>query len=230
MTRTASSENPSPAIIAERYAAITERLRLVGREDVTVVAVSKTFPADAILAATLAGIGNIGESYAQEFVAKRSEFDDLREATQGPGEAPTWHFIGGLQRNKIRKIAHLVDLWHSVDRPSLATEIAKHSPGAKVLLQVDISDEDAKKGCPPAELESLMMVAVDAGLSVAGLMGMAPLAEPEDARSGFRLLRNLADTYDLHEVSMGMSADLEVAAEEGATIVRVGSALFGNRS
>lgn len=223
--------NPTPNVeqlaaeIAQRYEAVMSRLRAAGGDDVTVIAVAKTFPAESVLAATMAGIADIGESYAQEFVAKHAEATELLAG----GAEPRWHFIGGLQRNKVRKVAHLVDLWHSVDRPSLATEIAKHSPGASVLLQVDISDEDQKKGCPPHELEALLATAVDAGLHVAGLMGMPVLGDPEAARPGFRLLRGLADSLELSEVSMGMSGDLEVAVDEGATIIRVGSALFGPR-
>ncbi len=222
--------NSHAAQIAERLAAVNDRLRAVGGENITVIGVAKSFPAEAVIAAAMAGITDIGESYAQEFVAKHAAVDELLSDAPSLMASPVrWHFIGGLQRNKVRKIAHLVDLWHSVDRPSLATEIAKHAPGASVLLQVDISGEDQKKGCPPDELDALMSTAVDAGLQVVGLMGMPILAEPEAARPGFRMLRELADSYELSEVSMGMSGDLEVAVEEGATIVRVGSALFGPR-
>ncbi len=227
-----SDANPEPVgpgvdEIAERLLVVDDRLQAVGRSDVKVVAVAKTFPAASVLAAMSAGCFDIGESYAQEFVTKHAEVTEAVAETET--RPPVWHFVGGLQRNKVRKIASLVDLWHSVDRAELAAEIAKHAPGAAVLLQVNISGEDAKKGCSPEDLDDLMTVAVDAGLSVVGLMGMAPLAEPEAARPGFRTLRHLADTYDLTEVSMGMSADLEVAAQEGATIVRVGSGLFGPR-
>ncbi len=226
---TAQAVKQHAAEIGERLAGVRERLQTVGRDDMKIVAVSKTFPAEAILAAAMVGLDDFGESYAQEFAAKHPEAEELLSRLPVNQSAVRWHFVGGLQRNKVRKVAHLVDVWHSVDRSSLALEIAKHSPGAEVLLQVDISGEETKKGCPPADLDALMTSAVEAGLRVVGLMGLAVRAEPEAARAGFRLLRTLAESYELRELSMGMSGDLEVAAEEGATIIRIGSALFGAR-
>ncbi|MEE9414667.1 MAG: YggS family pyridoxal phosphate-dependent enzyme [Acidimicrobiales bacterium] len=217
--------------IAERLTTIEARLRAVGRDDIEIVAVSKTFPAMSVAAAALAGLSTIGESYAQEFEAKHSEYQQDFASDRDFGVPPvSWQFIGGLQRNKIRRIASLVDLWQSVDRIPVAIEIAKRAPGAAVLLQVDISGEDSKGGCPAQEIEALLDGATNAGLDVRGLMTIGPLADPEAARPGFALVRRLADQLDLAVVSMGMSADLEVAASEGSTMVRVGSALFGDRS
>lgn len=206
-------------LVAERLAHLRHRLEGAGGRDVRVVAVTKAFGIDAVEAAAACGITDIGESYAQETVAKLRD----REV------APTVHFIGGLQRNKVRKLAGLVDVWQSVDRPELADEIASRAPGARVMLQVDISGEDSKGGCAPDDVESLLAHARAAGLDVVGLMGIAPLGAPEEARPGFRRLRAMVDRFGLRECSMGMTADLEVAVEEGSTMIRVGTALFGPR-
>ena len=208
-----------PAVVAERAATVRARLDAAGGADVRIVAVTKTFGPSAVDAAVAAGLGDVGENYAQEAAAKLSEISS----------APTVHFIGRLQRNKVRLLAPHVDVWQTVDRPELATEIAKRAPGAKVMIQVDISGEESKGGCSPDTTEDLVMHATDAGLEVIGLMGVALLAEPQAARPGFSLLRGLVDRLDLDECSMGMSADLEIAVDEGATMVRIGRDLFGER-
>jgi uncharacterized pyridoxal phosphate-containing UPF0001 family protein len=143
--------------------------------------------------------------------------------------APRWHFIGRLQSNKVRQVAPYVTLWQSVDRLSLGQEIARRAPGAAVLAQVNVSGESTKGGCRPEELLGLLDGLRALGLDVQGLMTVGPLAAPEAARPGFRELRRLADLHGLAVRSMGMSDDLEVAVEEGSTMVRVGSALFGPR-
>jgi pyridoxal phosphate enzyme (YggS family) len=186
---------------------------------VRIVAVTKTFGPGAVDAAVAAGLRDVGENYAQEAVAKLAEITT----------EPTVHFIGRLQRNKVRTLAAVVDVWQSVDRPELVREIAKRAPGAQVMVQVDISDEEAKGGVAPAETEALVTDAADAGLEVVGLMGVALLAEPQAARPGFRMLRRLVDQLGLAECSMGMTADLEIAVDEGTTMVRVGRDLFGER-
>jgi PLP dependent protein len=147
----------------------------------------------------------------------------------GDGALPTWHFVGRLQRNKVRKAAPFVGLWHSVDRLSLGVEIARQAPGAAVFAQVNTTDEEQKGGCPPAMLPTLLDGLRDVGLDVRGLMTIGPAGDPEDARPAFRRLREMAGAHGLAELSMGMSSDLEVAVEEGATMVRVGGALFGPR-
>ena len=190
-----------------------------------VVAVTKGFDARAATAALDAGLVDIGENYAQELLAKADELRDLPDA----GLQPRWHFIGRLQRNKIRKVADLVYLWQSVDRIELATEIARRAPGARVLVQVDIAGVGDRGGCPPDETAQLVAGCRQAGLDVAGLMAVGEPGPPEQARPGFRLLAAQAADLGLAELSMGMSADIEVAVEEGATMVRVGTALFGPR-
>jgi len=198
---------------------LRERIEAVGGAGVEIVAVTKTFGVDAVDAAVRAGLTNIGENYAQECVAKLADHP----------APPTVHFIGHLQRNKIRKLAGVVDVWDSVDRVELGFEIAKRAPGAKVMVQVDISGEETKSGCDPADAASLVDSLGSSGLEVVGLMGIGPLAEPEMSRPGFRVLRSLVDDLGLVQCSMGMSGDLEVAVEEGSTMVRVGRGLFGER-
>jgi uncharacterized pyridoxal phosphate-containing UPF0001 family protein len=150
-------------------------------------------------------------------------------AGDSPSSRPRWHFIGRLQRNKVRRIAGYVDVWQSIDRLSLGAVVAEAAPGAQVLVQVNSSDDPAKAGCPTKLAPSVVDGLRDLGLDVRGLMTIGPLGAAEDARRGFRALRRLADQLGLEHCSMGMSGDLEIAVQEGATIVRVGTALFGPR-
>jgi hypothetical protein len=131
----------------------------------------------------------------------------------------------------VRQLAGRVDVWETVDRMRLVAEIARRAPGATVLIQVDTAGEQGKGGCAPAAVADLVGAARATGLVVDGLMTVGPTAGgPEAARPGFRLVRRLADDLGLATCSMGMSGDLEVAVEEGATEVRVGTALFGTRA
>jgi PLP dependent protein len=188
---------------------------------IAVVGVTKGFGAEAIDAAVAGGCDAIGENYAQELLDKREAIDRLR---------PEVHFIGRLQRNKVRQLVGLVDVWSSLDRASVIDEVAKRAPGARVLVQVDTSGDPAKGGCDAADVPALVDRAVERGLVVRGLMTVGPTGrDVEAARPGFRQVRALVDRLDLDECSMGMSADLEIAVEEGATQVRVGTALFGSR-
>ena len=216
--------NP-PAIaaeaLAERYQEVLSRIQRAGGRDVAVIAVTKSFGAWAIDAAARCGIGHIGESYAQECVAK------LAQAAADP--RPRVHFVGRLQRNKVRRLAGCVDVWQTVDRAELASEIGRRAPGAEVMIQVDISGEESKGGCAPREVESLAAAAADAGLRLIGLMGIGRLGPPESALEGFRDLRRMVDSLSLPHCSMGMTDDLEVAVAEGATMVRLGRCLFGER-
>jgi pyridoxal phosphate enzyme (YggS family) len=190
-----------------------------GGEEVAILAVTKGFGADAIETAIAAGCESIGENYAQELLAKRAALEPVQV-----------RFIGQLQTNKVRLIADLVDVYETLDRAKLAREIAKRAPGARVLVQVDTSGEPGKGGCPLDSLDGLIEVASDLGLDVRGLMTVGPTeGGPEAARSGFRLVRAAVDRLGLPECSMGMTADLEVAVQEGSTQVRVGTALFGPR-
>ena len=189
--------------------------------DVEILAVTKGFGADAVQAAAAARCRAIGENYAQELLAKAP-------AAEAAGLAV--HFIGQLQSNKIRLLAGVVDVWETVDRPRLVAELARRAPGARVLVQVDTTGEPGKGGCPLADVPALVAEAAAAGLVVEGLMTVGPTeGGPEAARPGFRAVRRLVDGLGLTTCSMGMSADIDIAVEEGTTEVRVGTALFGVR-
>lgn len=189
---------------------------------VRILAVSKGVEAPRLEVARAAGLHDLGESYAQELVAKAegplSAHPDLR-----------WHFVGRLQRNKVRLVAPFVHLWQSVDRLSLAAEVARRAPGARVLVQVNVAGADRQGGCPPERVAATVEGCRDLGLDVVGLMAIGPQGAPEVVRAGFRRVRGLADQLQLPERSMGMSGDLELAVAEGSTMVRVGTALFGPR-
>jgi pyridoxal phosphate enzyme (YggS family) len=201
---------------------VRRRIEIAGGdpERITIVAVTKGFGADAVQAALAAGLVDVGENYAQELTAKAA----------APGtEGARWHFIGRVQRNKVRALAPIVHLWQSVDRAALADSIAAAAPGAAVLVQVDTTGEPQKGGCEPGAVPALVAHSRAAGLVVRGLMAVGPAGAPQAARAGFERVRRLADDLGLPERSMGMSGDLEVAVGAGSTMVRVGTALFGPR-
>ena len=213
-----------PRAVAERLDAIRHRIEAVvgaaRATDVTVLAVTKAFGPDAVHAAIAAGCRAVGENYAQELAAK---FVDMEPR-------PEVHFIGQLQTNKVRLVAPFVAVYETVDRGSLAAEIAKRAPAARVMVQVDTSGELGKGGCRVDDVASLVETCRSLGLHVEGLMTVGPTeGGPEAARPGFRTVRQLVDALGLVVCSMGMSDDLEVAVSEGSTEVRVGSALFGSR-
>ncbi|MCU1496521.1 MAG: hypothetical protein JWM47_474 [Acidimicrobiales bacterium] len=214
-----------PAAIAARVEQLWNRVADAGVDPASIdlVAVTKGFGPEVALAAADAGLLELGENYAQELVAKAPV---LAAAGAGPVR---WHAIGRLQRNKVRSLAPIVALWQSVDRLEIGAEIAKRAPGAAVLVQVNVSDEPQKGGCPPDAVADLVAALSDAGLAVRGLMTVGRTGPAAEARSGFALLRRLADDLDLPVRSMGMSGDLDIALREGATMIRVGSALFGPR-
>jgi pyridoxal phosphate enzyme (YggS family) len=180
-----------------------------------------------VLAAVEAGLADVGESYAQELIAKVSAIEDL--ALEAVPPAVRWHAIGRLQRNKVRALAPHVHLWQSIDRLSLAAEVARHAPAASVLVQVNVAGAAQQGGCPPERVAAVVDGCRDLGLDVRGLMAIGPQGGAATVRAGFRRLRELADHLGLPERSMGMSGDLEAAVAEGATMVRIGSALFGPR-
>ncbi len=192
---------------------------------VTLVAVTKKFDVGTVNEALDAGLVDLGENYSQELIAKN---DELGEIGSRPDEI-NWHFVGRLQRNKIKKMASVVSLWQTVDRQTLVTEIAKRAPGARILVQVNTTGEQQKSGCAPNDAAALVDHARSCDLEVAGLMTMGPTDRSNPAPA-FERLRKLSDEVGVAELSMGMSADFEVALAEGSTMVRVGSALFGPRS
>lgn len=198
---------------------LRDRIARAGGVDVDIVAVTKTFGPEAIAAAVEAGCRAIGENYAQELLAKRD--------AAGAAEV---HFIGQLQRNKVRQLADIVDVYETVDRARLADEIAKRAPGARVLIQVDTTGEPGKGGVPIDELDALADHVRGLDLDLIGLMTVGPTdGGPAASAAGFRLVRSAVDRLGLSVCSMGMTADLEVAIGEGSTQVRVGTALFGER-
>jgi pyridoxal phosphate enzyme (YggS family) len=210
-----------PIEISDRVHAIQENARRITGNRVSLIAVTKFFGCDAISAAVAAQCDGIGENYAQEI---------LEKANAQCFGAPV-HFIGALQSNKIRLIAQYVSMWQSVDRASVVTGIAQHSPGAEVLLQVNTTQEGTKSGVAPSDLDSLRERASEAGLVVRGLMTLGPTHGTKDQRIGaFRALRALVDAQDLPICSMGMSQDYLEALECGATMLRIGSGLFGARA
>lgn len=215
------SENSILSRLPERYERLLERIRRAGGADVEIVAVTKAFGPEVISAAATCGITQIAENYAQECLAK------LAAVEHEP--LPRLHFIGRLQRNKIKPLADVVDVWQTVDRGVLAHEIGKRSPAAAVMIQVNISGEISKGGCAPDQVGAVAAAVSDAGLELIGLMGIGPLGAPDSARPGFRRLRRMVDARGLRHCSMGMSDDLEVAIAEGSTMVRIGRDLFGER-
>lgn len=207
--------------VAERLTEVRERLAgAAGRagrspSDVRLVVVTKGVPPPVMQAALDAGATDLGENRAQELLSKAPQLETK----------PTWHFIGRLQRNKVAALAPVVDLWQSVDRIELGRAIAGRAPGAAVLAEVNVAGDLAKAGVAPDEAPALVDGLRSVGLSVDGLMTIP--AAGRDPRPAFAALAELADRLGLREVSMGMSDDFEVAVEEGATIVRVGRAIFG---
>ncbi len=210
--------------VAERLGAVRERIARacdgVGRDPsaVTLVAVSKRHPEAAIRAAMDAGQTVFGENYAQELVDKAAAIDGAR-----------WHFIGNLQRNKARHVVRTGALIETVDSVRLVAEIDKRATRPlPILIQVNVAEEAGKSGCSVQELPALVDAArAAAELRLRGLMTIPPA--DGDPRPHFRALRGLSVEHGLPDLSMGMSADLEIAVEEGATIVRVGTAIFGPR-
>lgn len=215
----------SVADVAERLDAVRTRIASAGGRDVRVVAVTKTFGVDAIVAAAAAGCDGIGENYAQELAAK------MRSLPPGAAVPPV-HFIGQLQTNKVRVVVPFVAVYESVDRDSLVDELARRAPGAAVLVQVRPPGDTGagKAGCDAGDVPALIERCRERGLNVRGLMTVGPTeGGAEAARPGFRAVRAMVDRWGLAVCSMGMTDDLEVAVGEGSTQVRVGSALFGPR-
>jgi pyridoxal phosphate enzyme (YggS family) len=210
--------------VRERVARAAER---AGRrsDDVLLIGVSKVVEVERIRAALAAGIGALGENRVQEAKAKVAEL----------GRPVPWHLIGHLQTNKVKDALPLFDLIQSLDRLELAQELERRAAGlgrvVEALLQVNVAGEASKGGfAPDAVGAALDTIGALSHVRIRGLMVIPPEAErPEDARPWFCRLRELADKHGLRERSMGMSGDFEVAIEEGATMVRVGTAIFGPR-
>jgi hypothetical protein len=229
-------------VIADRVAAVRERIARAadraGRrpDDVTLIAVCKTHPSSAVREAFRAGVREFGENRVQEAESKARELEALR------AEGLKWHLVGHLQANKVRKAVDLFDQIHSLDGAELGEKLdrvgAERGRAVRALVQVDLAGEATKHGIDePGLIPLLDAVRGRNGLAVEGLMVLPPYFEdPAQSRPFFRKLRSLRDEavgrglLAGSELSMGMSHDLEVAVEEGATLVRVGTAIFGERS
>src|SRR5437667_3499920 len=217
--------------LPERLAQVRAELARRAAQPVTIVAVTKGFGTDAIRAAAAAGIADIGENRVQEAVQKQDALQEL--------SGIRWHLIGHLQRNKARIAAGRFDLVHSLDSLELARELDRRSTTPqRVLLQVNVARESQKSGCAPEDAAALARQIVALGaLRLEGLMTLAPLTDDEDVqRRTFRGLRVLRDRIKeevgvwLPTLSMGMSGDYASAAQEGATVIRLGTVLFGPRA
>ena len=193
--------------------------------DVTLIAITKGFPAEAIKQAAAAGVQHFGENRVREAEAKRPELSGL------PGDV-TWHMVGHLQTNKVKTAIRLFDILHSVDSLSLAEAISRRASSRQpIFLEVNVSDEPSKFGFSLDEVpDRVRAIRSMSNIEVMGLMTVAPqVKNAESNRPVFRRLREAADSLGLGGLSMGMSDDFEVAIEEGATHVRIGRALFGER-
>ena len=210
--------------IAENLAAVEQRIAAAcgragrKRSEVTLVAVSKTFPADRVSEAIAAGVTHIGENRVQEA-------RDKRPLVRGSAR---WHLIGHLQSNKAKDAVRVFDVIETVDSVDLAQKIARASEAARdVLLQVNLGEEAQKSGVSTNDVEAIArQIRGIGGVNLIGLMAIPPLG---DARQHFRKLRALRDQIGLEQLSMGMSEDFEIAIEEGSTMVRIGRAIFGPR-
>ncbi|HEV3334097.1 MAG TPA: YggS family pyridoxal phosphate-dependent enzyme [Bryobacteraceae bacterium] len=215
--------------LAERLAVVRHRIgraaERAGRDPsgILLLAVTKVFPASAIHEAYALGLRDFGENYVQEFEAKAPEVRDL--------EGARFHLIGHLQSNKSSKAAELFEVIQTVDSPKLARRLNETGRQLEVMIEVKLSAEQAKSGARPEEIPELIQgIRACRNLRLLGLMTMPPWSEDQElSRPYFRRVRELAEQHGLPQLSMGMSNDFEAAVEEGATCVRVGTALFGKR-
>ena len=207
------------AEIEDRLGEIRDELARIGRPDARIIAVTKGFGVEAWHAARELGLDIVGESYAQELQAKLAEQDDR----------PTIHFIGRIQRNKVRKVSDDVELWHSVARPEILAELGKRRPGTRALLQLSVADDPTKDGITAAEIPAMLEVAAEADVRVEGFMTIGVHGDAAASAAAFEEVDRLAEAYGVPERSMGMSNDWRDAAAAGATLLRLGSVLFGAR-
>ena len=237
--------NPIARNIRHICGRITRTAESCGRrsEEITLLAISKTFPREAIAEALAAGICRFGENRVQEAETKISYFADAAQTLNQCFIKPEWHLVGHLQSNKARRAVELFDVVQSVDSAKLATRISQAALELgkiiPVLVQVDLGNEETKFGAPPEKIRGIIeAISGFKGVRIDGLMTLPPYFEDqEDARPYFRRLRELGEKLEAEQpgclgkrhLSMGMSHDFEAAIREGATIVRVGTAIFGTR-
>lgn len=223
------TESPPSLLLTDRLHAVEEQIQTAcakagrNRAEITLIAVTKVFPASIIEDAYALGLRHFGENYVQEFEGKAAQVKHL------PGAV--FHLIGHLQSNKAKKAVELFDVLQTVDSSKLAQRIESFGEPRRVMLEVKLSSEEAKHGAAPEELDELVAaVRACPHLELTGLMTMPPWSDDaEPSRPYFHRLAELATKYSLPDLSMGMSHDFGVAIEEGATHIRVGTALFGKR-
>ena len=207
--------------VKERALELAEIVKNKSDGNAMLLPVTKGFGAEEVQAMLEVGLTQVGESYAQEVIEKAQIFNDNRIA---------WHMIGRVQSNKVRKLSETISLWHSVDRKDLITEISKRKKDSKVLIQVDMNNRPQQGGCSLEEVPELIEFASSKGLKVDGLMTIGVDQDVEATKRAFSGLAKLAESMGLREISMGMSDDYEMAIDHGATILRVGRGIFGERT
>ncbi|MFM7757165.1 MAG: YggS family pyridoxal phosphate-dependent enzyme [Actinomycetota bacterium] len=211
-----------PGVVAGNLLRLRRIIDDLGGARARIIAVTKGFGPEAVQAVMDAGCRDVGENYAQEVVAKFGPME--------PERRPEIHLIGQLQSNKVAALAPLVSVWQTVDRPSIAGAIARRRPGARVLVQVDATDEAGKGGCRLSDTPALVSESRALGLEVVGLMTIGPTdGDRERTKLAFATVAALRSVLGLAELSMGMSNDLDIAVPLGATMVRIGRAIFGER-
>jgi len=207
--------------VKERAHELAEVVKTKSGGNAILLPVAKGFGVREVEAVLEVGLTKVGESYAQELLEKAKNITDNRI---------DWHMIGKIQRNKVKKLSETVDLWHSVDRKELIAEISKYKKNSKILIQVDMNDRYQQGGCSPENVPGLIEFASDKGVNVEGLMTIGVDQDVETTRNIFAELAKLSKKMGLKEISMGMSNDFEIAIDYGATILRVGRSIFGERA
>ncbi|HET6873304.1 MAG TPA: YggS family pyridoxal phosphate-dependent enzyme [Acidimicrobiales bacterium] len=226
-------------VLAARVADVQRRVRDSGGDPdrMRIVAVTKGFGPEAVQAAQAAGLADVGENYAQELLAKAESLANAELITEAEEPAAAgaslagirWHFLGPVQRNKVKGLAPLVGTWHGIDREAAADAVAGAAPGSEVMVQVNVTGDANRPGCHPDEVDRLVAHVRTLPLDLSGLMAVGPAEVGEGSRSCFRWLATKARELGLRELSMGMSEDFEMAVSEGATTLRLGRVLFGDR-
>ena len=207
--------------VKERAHELAEVVKTKSGGNAILLPVTKGFGVREVEAVLEVGLTKVGESYAQELLEKAKNITDNRV---------DWHMIGRIQRNKVKKLSETVDLWHSVDRKELIAEISKYKTDSKILIQVDMNERYQQGGCSPENVPGLIEFASDKGVNVEGLMTIGVDQDVETTRNIFAELAKLSKKMGLKEISMGMSNDFEIAIDYGATILRVGRSIFGERA
>jgi uncharacterized pyridoxal phosphate-containing UPF0001 family protein len=214
-------------LVSERLEVVRGRIAAAGGDpgSVKVVAVTKTFGPEAVLAAQAAGLDEVGENYAAELLEKAAQ-------VQEAGGRPRWHYLGAIQRNKVGRLAGVVSVWQGLSRAVEAEAIAARAGGerAAVFVEVNLATDPHRPGAPLDEVPGLVRRSLEAGLDVRGLMAVAPRpGSGPSAEEAFGVVARLRSSLRLEELSIGMTGDLEAAVRAGSTMLRVGRALFGPR-